>query len=186
MSVGKVIRVAAVRKHALALAVVAGLGALTGCYTQLRTGPREPPPRDAWAPPPAPEPEPPPAVAPVQPAIQPIDGDYSGYAIVIDATGHHTGRVRCSFHDGIYRCEGDDLRPASGAYTLRQEEVVLQMDDSLKTAADSSSVLDGTFELHRTEDGIQMVRRDEPRGFYIELGLRREAVPPTVEDKAKI
>jgi hypothetical protein len=168
-----------------AVALVAGLGVLAGCYTQLRTGPREPPPREAWAPPPAPATEPPPAVTPVEPAIQPIDGDYSGYSIVIDAFGHHTGRVRCSFHDGIYRCEGDDLQ-STGAYTLGPEDVVFQMDDSLKAAADSALALEGTFELHRNDAGIQLVHRDELHGLYIELGLQREEEPTTAEDQEKI
>jgi len=141
--------------------VAAFAASLAGCYTQVRTAPPPPYP-PPYAMPPQFEPE---------PAPDPIDGEYTGTVLVVDETGHHTGRVRFRFDQGWYRAEVESLPILEGEYQLKDDEVILVEHGEREGTYPWRLAPSGHFELRRTRTGITLVQRLPGRGSFREVLL---------------
>jgi hypothetical protein len=151
------------------LALVTMAAALLSCYTQVRTGPPGTPRRS--------EP-PPPKIAKIEtPAdtlwAQSIDGEYAGYSLVVDASGHHMGKLRFSLSAGSYHCEVESLPPLEGTYSFDEGDIVLAGEPK-DTSHDWTLAPEGRYAFRRVTNGLSLTRNEG--GVYCEIGLSRAGV----------
>jgi hypothetical protein len=157
---------------ALGLAV-AGTALFASCYTQIQMESEYPPAEPVKRSP---------SLSPYrgggENSVLKLIGEYSGYSLLVDETGHHTGDARFAFDDSTYRCEGDHFQSSQGTYTVSRGAIVLVDTQEPSTGADVANRLQGRFELQRTGAWLQLVQRNASGSGYREIGLSPVATEP--------